>query len=284
MQRQRQYAVGSQVVHNGVVLGAGTVEGAMIPLQGQLAGAQRGVERGIAVVPHIQAVQHQAVAAAAVGVVERHIGHFAVEGLSVVGDGQLVLVHRVAHLAARRCQQLHRDAGVEHTAQRVGDQHRVGDGGVGAALQRRGDHKGGVATARHIFAIHIGIRHRRHIVGARQAVGVQCQLPAEDIAVVHPPAVDDLDIPGAVHRTANQVAERVVGVVEMGACRHIRRVGGVIRRVVVRGAVYQAVAARVGKARVGAVRPAVAPSRAGTVVVPCRIAGIRVVLIVHRQP
>ena len=66
MHRQRQQAVGTQMVHQRVVLRAGCVEDAVVPLQGQPVGTEGGVERGTGVVQHTEVVCQQRVASLAV--------------------------------------------------------------------------------------------------------------------------------------------------------------------------------------------------------------------------
>ena len=121
VQRNRQEAVGAEMADECVILCACGIEGAMVPLQGQLAGTDGGVECGGGVVVHAKVVDHQAVAAAAVGVVERHVRGFGIEGPSVEGSGEVVLVHGVVYEGARRGMEIERNGGVEHAAQRVGD-------------------------------------------------------------------------------------------------------------------------------------------------------------------
>ena len=270
MQRQRQQAVGTQVVHQRVRLGAGGGERPMVPLQGQTRGTYRGVEGGTTVATHIQVVHHQTVAAAAARVVEHHIGGIVVEQPSAIPMGKVVLIHRVVDRAAGGGMEQDGERSVEHTPYRVGDKHRIRHRRVGREVERCGDDKRRVAAARDIRTQQVGIRYRRHILVARKAVGIQCQLPAEDIAVVTAPSVDNLDIPRAVHRATYQVRKRVVGVVELRARRHIRRVERVAHKV--RIAVNQAVARGVAEACVRAVRPTVAPAHARLVVLRRRVA------------
>ena len=105
------------------------------------------------------------------------------------------------------------------TAIYVEQRDGIGDGGVGNNRDGRVECEGGVARL-----LHPRIRDRRGIHHTVvEQVTVEGQFPTANIAVVFTPTVHYLNLPIAVHRTANQVAERPVWMEDVA---HVGGVGG----------------------------------------------------------
>ncbi len=99
----------------------------------------------------------------------------------------------------------------------VEDMEEVGDGGVGEEGSGGMDAEGGVGAALLPGAEEVGRLDGGGILVAGEAFGVEGEGPAEDVAVVASPAVDDFDEPCAVHGTADKGGEGLVGVIELCA-------------------------------------------------------------------
>ena len=259
VQVQRHDAVASGGRQRRVGQQAAVGHGVAAPRIGQRPLRHRVVCLGPHRVPHLDVHPRQAVAA----ILRQH----RLLLLLVGGVGVALPPHAVAArhllLGAVRRVEVHRDGGVVALAARV--EQREGVGHRRVAGQGRGpvDGEGRVVDAARPWPLHVALRHRV-LVGRRgHQVGVQRQLPAEDVAVVDAVAVNHLDIPLAVERAADEAAECVVGVVEVAAQLHVARVDR--QAVLVAGAVQDAVAVGIGDAAVGAVAPAVVPPHAGAV-------------------
>ena len=191
-----------------------------------------------------------------------------VEAVVVRRDHQLVHPQRVAR-AERVAHQLVAVAVIVHPHHRVNrppgaeNAHGVCHHGVVPGRDRgHAQQVGRVVHSRHSLTYYSVACH--HAACGRK-LGIHRQLPVEHVAVVVAPAVQHLDIPSAVHGASHQRAEILVGVVEIGALTHIRRVDGRIAVVAaracriyhVRRPVDKGVARRVLVA--AAVAPAVVP-------------------------
>ena len=91
----------------------------------------------------------------------------------------------------------------------------------------------------------------------RKQCRVEGNLPTAQIAVIDGVTIHHLNAPCTVHRTANQVGERAIGVIDIGHLRHIRGIDTPIRH---RGVVIDIVSWSILVALVGGIRPAVVPA------------------------
>ena len=103
----------------------------------------------------------------------------------------------------------------------------VGDCGVGSEGVRGKDGEGGVGVTLNPWADDVGIGDGGDIVIVGKALGIEGESPAENIAIVTTPAVNDLYVPSAVHGAAHKGGKRLVRVIEIGAQTNVGGVEGV---------------------------------------------------------
>ena len=90
------------------------------------------------------------------------------------------------------------EEGVEDVPVGVVDVKNILDEGVVGEVTGGGDDEGGVGESLIPRTLQRATVECRIVTVAHQTVGVEGELPAEDVAVILRPAVDNFDIPGSV--------------------------------------------------------------------------------------
>ena len=265
-------AVGPDGVGECVDIGAGGGEGTAVPEVGQLGVADGVGNGGAGIGEDVEVVDKGAVAATRGGDGEYEVGCVGSEGVAAEKARKAAFGHGVKEGEGGGGAEGESEGGVVAAAIAVVDVDGVEDSGVGLEVVGGDDAEGGVAAALLPGAEEVGMLDGGDIAVAREALGIEGEGPAKDVAVVAAPAVNDFDEPGAVHGTPYQGGEGLVRVVELGTHGDVGGVeagaGDVLH------AVDETVARGVGVAGIGGVGPAVAPAGAGPVVVGRGVAGI----------
>ena len=121
-------------------------------------------------------------------------------------------------------------------------------------------------------------RVNQHLIGPvlRQQCRVKGNLPFGHPTVIDGVAVQHLDAPRTVHRTADQVGERAVGVIHIS---HLGHIGGVDTTVMHRGGRIHIASGCVLVTLVGGIRPTIVPRNTHAIAIFIRITLIGAFLI-----
>ena len=205
-------------------------------------------------------------AVATIGISHRNqsIGGVGVKENVTVATWETVFGDGVIHLESGGSMKEDGERSVEPTSIAVEYVDVVGDNGIGRKIGGSNDGESGVGKADIPRTNKIGCGNRGVIVVARKAVGIEGKRPAKDIAVVTRPAVDDFDVPSAVHGAADECVKGLIGVIKMSTHKDIGRIETVV--VYIGGPIDDAVARGIGIARIGSVGPTIAPTHSGMIV------------------
>ena len=268
VQRAHRVAPPRRLIAHGVVASRAVA----LPLEGeQLVGANGVIEVHVVGGMLGEGEQHQAVAAVFCLQVH-HMCACALLGL-VTHPIDVALAHIVLHLGTRQRVEADGGRGVEGGAAGSGYAEVVGNARVAHHVL------GGVEAEGAVVESGGGIAN--HLVGLGQTLdgqqlGSQREFPLEDVAVVDRIAIHHLDKPGAVQRTAHQLAEALVGMVEVLLGYHVARVDASV--VGMPAAIHNAVARRILVAQLRVVAPAIVPTDAWLVAAGIAVARVARVL------